>query len=605
MIENPQLHVVVVEEDPEALERALTVLPQCSVRTMTEALRFLEEDGPADVAVLRAGPNLASLVEHFSAEGSAIIVLGMNTDLDEDELMSLGIDGVYRGDFDENLRALVRVTGQKQRLLRESARLSKELRHGLRLEALGRIAGGVAHDFNNLLTTVGCFAGFIEEGGSPEAVDDAREILRASERGTDLTRRLVALSREREIRPESYDVSTVIADIQRLLAKSAGPAIRLSFDLRSGLSPILVDRSDLEQAVLHIVLQARESLSHGGQVVIQTWQRGRHVGVEVQDDGPGLPQDVLREIYSDDGELERRRLGLRAVREVVEQSGGVLELENKRGAGTTYRLIFDAVSARPAFAETEATVFHIDGAGRKVVLLELDAGVNRAARKQLERFGFSVEEVQSFAELQSGLHEGELADASFLLFDESLVDEERLAALRRSWPSIGLVLLVGGARVGPDLLFCSFLTKPFRADGLVRALSSAEAVVERNERSRPARVLIVDDDALTARSIERVLSGLCEPEHVFGDRQTVLSRIEAGGYDLVLCDVLMPGINGMQLFEWIRSRAPSMASRFVFLTAAADFDVIRTFADSIPNPVYSKPMDRNGFEALLIERGLI
>ncbi|MEO0812886.1 MAG: hypothetical protein AAFY60_08480, partial [Myxococcota bacterium] len=74
---------------------------------------------------------------------------------------------------------------------------------------------------------------------------------------------------------------------------------------------------------------------------------------------------------------------------------------------------------------------------------------------------------------------------------------------------------------------------------------------------------------------------------------------------LVLCDVLMPGINGMQLFEWVRSRHPAIASRFVFLTAAAEFDVIRTFADSIPNPVLPKPMDRHGFESLLNERGLL
>ncbi|MEL6543896.1 MAG: hypothetical protein AAFQ82_04675, partial [Myxococcota bacterium] len=284
---------VVVDDDLQFAQRVAEFVDGCVVCTVDEFLEWTDPD-TIRVALLKPGAQFDGVRARARLLGFSLVVLAPESLTDQGE-----VDAQFIGAPNENLGALVHSVASGNRLKRERDRLSRQLRHGVRLEAFSRIAGGVAHDFNNLLTTVGCFAGFVEESGVPESIDDAREILRASERGTELTKRLVALSRDREVRSEPLDLSTVVSDNQRLLAKSAGPAIRLSFDLRSGLSPVSFDRSDLEQALLHAVLQARDGFSRGGQILIRSWQRGRHVGLEIEDDGPGLSDDAYAAIFDE------------------------------------------------------------------------------------------------------------------------------------------------------------------------------------------------------------------------------------------------------------------------------------------------------------------
>ncbi|MEM6732888.1 MAG: response regulator, partial [Myxococcota bacterium] len=396
-------------------------------------------------------------------------------------------------------------------------------------------------------------------------------------------------------------------DLQRLIAKSLGSEVRLSVDLGNGLSPVHFDRSDLEQAIMHVAIQCRDRMPNGGQVLLRCWQTGRHVGVEVQDDGRGLEPEETEAIYADESAPEDLQsvVALRAVRRILEQGGAVLEIESKARAGTRYRLVFDAV------AELEETKGNSDdhtgaleGGGRSVVILDFDDAVVRSVRRILDARGFVVHSADTFGDLQAGLRAQQWGEPVCVLLDDASLGAEKLDGLRRAHPHIARIIIRGGSREHNEP-FAVVLDKPFDERALIDAVVSAEQVSRRAPPPGTARVLIVDDDALTARSITRVLDGLCEPEHVFGERAELLQRLENDDYDLVLCDVLMPGINGMQLFEWVRARSPAIAQRFVFLTAAAEFDIIREFADSIPNPVYSKPMDRKGFETLLSERGLL
>lgn len=493
-------------------------------------------------------------------------------------------------------------------LEKERDELREELRQALRLEAIGRLAGGVAHDFNNLLTTVSCFASFIDESAQDDATkEDVREILRATERGTDLTERLLSLSHQRSHRPAALSMEGVLQDLQRLIAKTAGVEIRVQLDLHTNLPPIFFDRSDLEQAILHTVVQARDAMRHGGQIVFRSSQRDDRVELELEDDGPGLDESALGRVFGAETQEASTptSLALRTVHRLLDSGGATFQIETKLGVGSRYCFSFPRyqVDAEPVSQAPEPIV-RIDGQGRTAILLELDEGVARSTTRLLERHDFIVERVPSFRDLQRGLREQRWELPGVALVDEAALGGGTLERLRLAAPGVDRILLVGETRPSDDSTDV-MLVKPFGELELMRAMRKARAKLIKLDEERSPRILIVDDDELTARAIERVLDGLCESERIFGERSELLARLENDDYDLVICDVLMPGINGMQLFEWIRARSPALAHRFVFLTAAAEFDIIREFAASIPNPVFPKPMSRSGFESLLTERGLL
>ncbi|MEL6760578.1 MAG: response regulator [Myxococcota bacterium] len=493
-------------------------------------------------------------------------------------------------------------------LEKERDELREELRQALRLEAIGRLAGGVAHDFNNLLTTVSCFASFIDEAAGDDATkEDVREILRATERGTDLTERLLSLSHQRSHRPAALSMEGVLQDLQRLIAKTAGVEIRVQLDLHTNLAPIFFDRSDLEQAILHTVVQARDAMRHGGQIVFRSSQRDDRVELELEDDGPGLDDSELARVFGTETQEASTptSLALRTVRRLLESGDATFQIETKLGVGSRYCFSFPRYQVDVApVSQAPEPIVRIDGRGRTAILLELDEGVARSTTRLLERHDFVVERVPSFRDLQRGLREQRWELPGVALVDEAALGGGTLERLRLAAPGVDRILLVGETRPSDDSTDV-MLVKPFGELELMRAMRKARARLIKLDEERSPRILIVDDDELTARGIERVLDGLCESERIFGERSELLARLENDDYDLVICDVLMPGINGMQLFEWIRARSPALAHRFVFLTAAAEFDIIREFAASIPNPVFPKPMSRSGFESLLTERGLL
>jgi PAS domain S-box-containing protein len=232
-----------------------------------------------------------------------------------------------------------------------------------RMEAVGRLAGGVAHDFNNILTAIAGYAGLL--AGDLPADDprqaDVAEIRKATERATRLTRQLLAFGRREPQQPRLLDLREVVTDVVPMLRQLIGEHIDLVTNESVGLPAIFADPSQLEQVVLNLVLNARDAMPDGGRLIVSTSptvldeafvalrpgsRTGRHVRLIVEDTGLGMPPDVLDHIFEPYFTTKTggrgTGLGLSTVYGIVKQSGGYITADSSPGRGTTVSVYLPA-----------------------------------------------------------------------------------------------------------------------------------------------------------------------------------------------------------------------------------------------------------------------
>jgi PAS domain S-box-containing protein len=232
-----------------------------------------------------------------------------------------------------------------------------------RLEAVGRLAGGVAHDFNNILTAIAGYAGLLAADLPPDdpRQGDVYEIRKATERATRLTRQLLAFGRRDAQQPRLLDVREVITDVVPMLRQLIGEHIELVTNEAVGLPAVFADPGQLEQVVLNLVLNARDAMPEGGRLVVSTSatvldekfvairpgaRTGRHVRLVVEDTGMGMTPDVLDHIFepyfTTKGSGRGTGLGLSTVYGIVKQSGGYIAADSSPGRGTTVSVFLPA-----------------------------------------------------------------------------------------------------------------------------------------------------------------------------------------------------------------------------------------------------------------------
>ena len=243
------------------------------------------------------------------------------------------------------------VTGQR--------RLEEQLRQAQRMEAVGNLAGGIAHDFNNLLTAINGYSDLVLAalGGSGSAVQHhVEEIRRAGERAADLTRQLLAFSRQQILKPEIVDLNEVVSGYLTMLQRLVREDIRLQADLDPDLPPLLADRSQIGQVLLNLVVNARDAMPDGGDLRISTAcdreaAGGPWVSLAVADGGVGILPEVAEHIFEPFFTTkpvgQGTGMGLSTVHGVVEQSGGTVSVESSPGAGATFVVRLPAAESAP------------------------------------------------------------------------------------------------------------------------------------------------------------------------------------------------------------------------------------------------------------------
>jgi PAS domain S-box-containing protein len=288
----------------------------------------------------------------------------------------------------------------------EQRSLEDRLRQGQKMEAIGQLAGGIAHDFNNLLTAILGYAEWLNRDLAGDArLGHVTEIQKAAERAADLTGQLLAFSRRRMLEPSTIDLVSLIADLLPMLRRLIGEQVAIVDDLPAALPPILGDRSQVEQIILNLAVNARDAMPSGGRLTIaaRTERRddmrsdgvppGAYVALDVRDTGTGMDGETQRRafepFFTTKGVGRGTGLGLSTVYGIVQQMHGAIALDSEVGRGTTFRLYFpetsDAVAAAPALAPVETM-----RGDETVLLVEDDVAVRTYLGQVLESHGYHV-----------------------------------------------------------------------------------------------------------------------------------------------------------------------------------------------------------------------
>ena len=384
----------------------------------------------------------------------------------------------------------------------ERERLAEEVRRAERLQAAGKLAGGMAHEVNNMMTAVLGFGDFVLRQlpeDSPARLD-INEMVKAGERAARVTQQLLAFTRRQVLQPTLVDVNQVVRELASPLERLAGATVMIATELTPRASRVRVDRTQLEQMLINLVHNARDAMPAGGAITIATaeifvdqrvsgarrgddLEPGKHLVLAVRDTGVGMDERTLRQafepFFTTKPVGQGTGLGLSTVYGTVRQSGGHITLDSIVGLGTTVTIYLPAIDDGPP---PDTAARHTPGRGTERILVVEDERVVRSlVARTLTDKGFEVVEAEDGIQALKILKErGDAPDKRFDLVLSDVV-MPRLAgrelgyAIKARYPDLTVLFMSGytgdeilqRGLMDPDALF---LPKPFTADQLVEKL---------------------------------------------------------------------------------------------------------------------------------------
>jgi PAS domain S-box-containing protein len=381
--------------------------------------------------------------------------------------------------------------------LTERRRAEEQVRQAQKMEAVGRLAGGVAHDFNNMMMIIMGFSDFLLttlQRDDPRWAD-ADEIRKAADRAMHLTRQLLGFGRQQLVARSVLSLNEVVSGMERMLRPLLGEDIRLVTRLSVGLGGVEADYGQLEQVVMNLALNARDAMRGGGRLNIETLDVDlpegygyRHVGIDipagsyvmlvVTDTGHGMSPEVkgrlFEPFFTTKPTTHNSGLGLATVYGIVVQSGGYIWVDSEPGKGTAFKICFPRVDAEDDAAPPPVRSAAPTRGSETILLVEDEQAVRNVATRVLMNQGYRVlaacngEEALAIAEKAAGAIELVLTDVVM----PDMGGPELAARLIERWPGVRVVFMSGYAegdkvRAGMEGLETAFLQKPFSAESLV------------------------------------------------------------------------------------------------------------------------------------------
>jgi signal transduction histidine kinase len=375
-----------------------------------------------------------------------------------------------------------------------------------KLESLGQLTGGVAHDFNNLLMVILGNLQLLrkrlpEDPRLLRLVDGA---MQGADRGATLTKRMLAFARRQELRPETVDVPRLVDGMEEMLRRTLGPGIQIVTAYRTDLPAIRVDPSQLELALLNLVLNARDAMPYGGRLVIGgrclatgvgaplELAEGHYVCLTVSDTGAGMDAATLKRaaepFFTTKGAGKGTGLGLSMVHGLAAQSGGAMRITSQPGDGTSVELWLP-LSEAAAMADVlpQPALFGTTGRSYRVLVVDDDPLVVASTAAMLEDVGHVVSEALSGVHALDLLRLGTKVDV--VVTDHAMpgmTGSELARQIRQHWPELPIILATGYAELpngeDPGL---PRLSKPYLQDEL-------EAQIAKVVGGTPTNVIPLD-----------------------------------------------------------------------------------------------------------------
>jgi two-component system cell cycle sensor histidine kinase/response regulator CckA len=389
--------------------------------------------------------------------------------------------------------------------------VEEQLRQVQRMEAVGRLAGGMAHETNNQMAVVLGFADFVlGRPDLPERVrEDVEQIRKAAERTAGITSQLLAFSRRQPARPRVLDLNETVRAFEPVLRRAMSEGCELQFRLTPGLGPMKADPGQVEQVLLNLALNACDAMPHGGTLTIETAmvsltqeyvrlktgvrvQPGHYVLLAMSDTGQGMSRETLSRVFepffTTKAVGQGTGLGLSTVYGLVKQADGNIWVYSEPGIGTTFKVYFPVISvAQPAVPEPEPTL-HL-GSGETVLVVEDEPDVRRMAVRSLSEAGYTVLEATGGKEaLQIIIEAG---DRLRVVVTDVAMPElngrelgDRIADLRPRLPVIYMSGYTDEDVIRRGLMEPGrrFIQKPFSPDALARQVHEALTL---HQSSRP------------------------------------------------------------------------------------------------------------------------
>ena len=569
------------------------------------------------------------------ADGEVIGIFVQGHDITPQTLAQAELEQ-YRNHLEDLVQARTRALEESEAALLQAQKM----------EAVGKLTGGVAHDFNNVLQVIGAnlqlLAGDI--GQATHAVRHVDAAMDAVQRGAKLASQLLAFARQQPLAPVVLDLGERLRRLDDLLRRTLGERVELHVDVDPALSTIEADPHQLENAVLNLAINARDAMEDGGRLDITACNAtvaaderpnpemapGDYVRLTISDTGHGMPEDVVRRafepFYTTKEEGRGTGLGLSMVYGFVRQTGGHVMLDSAPGTGTTVTVYLPR-SDQPATPWVDPETGPVRGGHETVLVVEDDAAVRESVVETVRSLGYRV--VQA-ADAQSALDLLEAGMRVDLVFTDVVmpgaVQSPELARRARTLlPDVAVLFTSGytedvvfhGGRLDPGV---ELLGKPYRREELARRLRQSlerpgtpvadapptpdatspaptdtpdEAPLHPRVHAGGLRVVFVEDDDDSRRTTAQLLARLGHEVQAVATAGDALRALADGG-DVLLTDVHLPDMHGVELARQARQRRPAL--RVVLATGD---DAAALAGGSVADACLQKPYGVDQLQAAL------
>jgi len=511
----------------------------------------------------------------------------------------------------------------------ETLRQTEEaLRMAQKMEAVGKLTGGVAHDFNNLLQVIGGNLQLLamDAVGNERAEKRVRNALASVARGAKLASQLLAFGRRQPLAPKVVNLGRFIRGLDDMLRRALGDGIEIETIVSGGLWNTLVDPSQVENALLNLAINARDAMQGHGKLTVEAGNAllddayalrhaevtaGQYVMVAVTDTGGGMTAEVLEHVFepffTTKPEGRGTGLGLSMVYGFIKQSNGHIKIYSEPGQGTTVRLYLPRERQQEDLA-TELDTGPIAGGTETILAVEDDEEVRATVVEMLADLGYSVLRAKDAQSALAIVESGVTIDLLFtdVVMPGPLRSPELARKTRERLPNVAVLFtsgytenaIVHGGRLDEGI---DLLSKPYTREALARKIRH----VLRNQQQRnaaqdvrqhrlpvptaardggtavPLRVLLVEDDGLIRSSTAEILEAMGHSVVPAEHASEALAALDGDRIDILMTDIGLPGVSGLELAAQARQRHPDLRVVFASGLDAAANATSSTLADAI------------------------